>query len=559
MFTLVALGSGAAFFYSVFAVVRGRTDLYFEAAAVVVTLVLLGQVLELRARRRTGDAIRSLLALAPKTALRIGADDEVEEVALDTLRPKDRVRVRPGERIPADGHVTEGDSAVDESMITGESLPVEKREGDSVTGGSVNGSGPLVVMIDRTGEHTLLAQIVRLVSQAQRSRAPVQKLVDRVSAIFVPAVVVIAVLTFFVWLSIGSLEAGVVHAVAVLVIACPCALGLATPMSIMVGTGRGAKEGVLVKSADALDRLEKVDTLVVDKTGTLTEGRAELVTDVDDDDLKLLAALESRSEHPLAAAIVRAARLRELSLPTDVTEVETTPGEGVVGTVGTTRVAIGTTRFFERLEIEPPELEEEERIAVCARIGERSFELVLADPIKSSAKKAISTLMKDGLRIVMLTGDRETTAQAVAKELGIEDVVAGVLPTDKAKTIRELKEKGRIVAMAGDGVNDAPALAAADVGIAMGTGTDVAIESAGITLLHGDLLGIVRARHLSRLTMKNVRQNLVLSFAYNTIGIPIAAGVLAPHFLDPMLAALAMTLSSLSVIGNALRLTRARV
>jgi P-type Cu+ transporter len=588
MFTLVALGSGASFLYSLLGTLaprsfpltlrdhHGEVGVYFEAASVIVTLVLLGQVLELRARSQTTGALRALLGLAPKTARRTTSNGD-EEVGVDDLRIGDRVRVRPGERIPIDGQVIHGTSACDESMITGEPIPVEKRTGDRVTGGTINGTGPLLVEVDRTGDGTLLAQIVRMVGEAQRSRAPIQKLADKVSAVFVPAVLGVALLTFAVWMMFGPeprLAHALVSAVAVLVIACPCALGLATPMSIMVGTGRGATEGVLIKNAESLDRLERVDTLVLDKTGTITKGRPEVVTvrsfgPVERDDLLgIAAALEAQSEHPLGAAIVEAAGSGGTSRR--VEQVATIGGEGVMGDVDGRRVAIGNARLLARLGIQLPDgggeadrLRAEGQTVVFVVIDARVAGILgIADPVKPTSKDAIEQLRAAGLRVVMLTGDNELTARAVAKTVGIEEVSSDVLPAGKADVVKRLQAQGRRVAMAGDGINDAPALARADVGIAMGAGTDVAIESAGITLVKGDLRGIVRARRLSEATMRNIRQNLVLSFVYNLLGVPVAAGALYPIFgiaLSPMLAAAAMSFSSVSVIANALRLRRVAI
>jgi len=587
MFTLVALGSGAALLYSLvgtfapglfpptFRDHHGEVGVYYEAASVIVTLVLLGQVLELRARGRTRGALRALLGLAPKTARRVGPHGE-EDVAVDTLAIGDRLRVRPGERVAVDGRVLEGSSSCDESMITGEPIPVEKNAGDRVTGGTMNGTGPLLVEVDRTGEGTLLAQIVRMVGEAQRSRAPIQRLADRVSSVFVPGVMVVSVLTFVAWWLLGPdprLAHALAGAVAVLIIACPCALGLATPMSIMVGTGRGAGAGVLVKSAEALERLEKIDTLVLDKTGTLTEGRPEVVTVRTlgalgrDELLELAAALEAQSEHPLGAAITRAAK-RE-GKARKVEGVKTFSGEGVVGTVDGADVGIGNDRLLARRSVPVPAraeadaLRAEGQTVVYVTVdGAITAVLGIADPVKPTSKEAVQTLRAAGLRVVMLTGDSEGTARAVARQVGIDEVRADVLPTDKARVVQALQAEGRKVAMAGDGINDAPALAQADVGIAMGSGTDVAIESAGITLVKGDLRGIVRARRLSEATMRNIRQNLALSFGYNLLAVPVAAGVLYPLLgwvLSPMLAAAAMSLSSVSVIGNALRLRRAEM
>jgi Cu+-exporting ATPase len=583
MFTLVALGSGAAFVYSLVATLApglfperfrdpdGEIGVYFEAASVIVTLVLLGQVLELRARSHTAGALRSLLVLAPKTARRVTARGE-EDVSVDLLQVDDRVRIRPGERVAVDGKIVLGTSSCDESMITGEPIPVEKKQGDRVTGGTLNGSGPLLVEVDRTGDGTLLAQIVRTVGEAQRSRAPIQKLADRVSSVFVPAVLAVSVVTFAVWMLAGPeprLAHALVSAVSVLIIACPCALGLATPMSIMVGTGRGATVGVLVKNAEALDRLEKIDTLVLDKTGTLTEGRPEVTTvetlgSVDREELlRLAGALEAQSEHPLGAAIM-ASRGPLPAVAMKVTDVETIGGEGVVGTVEGKVVAIGNARLLVRRGAHAPNEEHADRLrsegqtVVYVLVDGRLAGLLgVADPIKPTSKKAVQELRAEGLHVVMLTGDNETTARAVAAQVDILDVKSGVLPADKADAVKALQAAGHRVGMAGDGVNDAPALAQADVGIAMGTGADVAIESAGITLVKGDLRGILRALRLSRATMRNIRQNLALSFVYNALGVPLAAGVLYPTLgwvLSPMVAAAAMSLSSVSVIANALRL-----
>jgi P-type Cu+ transporter len=582
MFTLVGLGSGAAFLYSLFGTFapglfpaafhdhHDEVEVYFEAASVIITLVLLGQVLELQARSRTGAAVRALLGLAPKTARRVTERGE-EDIGVDQLRIADHIRVRPGERIPIDGKVIEGNSSCDEAMITGEPIPVEKKTGDRVTGGTINGRNPLVVEVDRTGEGTLLAQIVRMVGEAQRSRAPIQKLVDKVAAIFVPAVMGIAAVTFAAWMIFGPeprLTHALVSAVAVLIIACPCALGLATPMSIMVGMGRGASAGVLVKNVEALDRLEEVDTLVLDKTGTITEGRPGVVSVVSlgaldrEALLELAAALELQSEHPLGAAIVQAAGAGATGKR--VEKVEAVAGEGVVGTVDGTSVAIGNVKLLARRAVRLPEAHDIDRLRADGQTvvfvvvdGQLAGFLGIADPVKSTSKEAVQTLLEAGLRIVMLTGDDQVTARAVAKKVGIAEVTADVLPTEKAALVKRLQSEGRKVAMAGDGINDAPALAQADVGIAMGAGTDVAIECAAITLVKGDLRGIVRARRLSKATMRNIRQNLALSFVYNLLGVPVAAGVLYPVFgivLSPMIAAAAMSLSSVSVIGNALRL-----
>jgi Cu+-exporting ATPase len=556
----------------------GGVAIYFEAAAVIVTLVLLGQVLELRARSQTGAAIRALLGLAAKTAHRIDAEGREEEVPLDEIQVGDRLRVRPGEKVPVDGEVVEGGSSVDESMLTGEPIPVTKREGDRVTGATVNGTGAFVMRADRIGEETLLAQIVGMVASAQRSRAPIQGLADTVSGYFVPAVIGVAFVTFAVWASVGPeprMAYALINAVAVLIIACPCALGLATPMSIMVAMGRGAGFGVLFRNAEAIERFEKVDTLVVDKTGTLTEGHPELVTIAPVEGrsparlLGLAASVEIASEHPLARAIVDSAEKSRTRLG-KASDFESRTGKGVVALVDGVRVAVGTQALMEELAISPGPLvaraetlrQKGETVMFVAVDGAAAGLLGVADPIKASTPEAIEALRKEGVRLVMLTGDNATTAQAVAKRLGIDDVIAGVLPDRKADVVARLRAEGRVVGMAGDGVNDAPALAGADVGVAMGTGTDVAMESAGVTLVRGDLRGIVRARHLSRATMRNIRQNLFFAFVYNTLGVPIAAGVLYPIFgllLSPMLAAAAMSLSSVSVIGNALRLRRSAV
>jgi Cu+-exporting ATPase len=584
MFTLIALGTGAAFAYSVFAVLfpdvlphgmrhGGLPPVYFEAAAVITTLVLLGQVLELRARSATSGAIRALLGLAPKTARRLRADGGEDDVPLAHVQPGDRLRVRPGERVPVDGVVLEGVSAVDESMVTGESMPVEKGPGARVTGGTVNGTGGFVMRAERVGADTLLAQIVRMVAEAQRSRAPIQRLADVVSAWFVPAVVLAAAATTLAWGLYGPeprLAYALVNAVAVLIIACPCALGLATPMSIMVGTGRGAHAGVLIKNAEALETLEKVDTVVVDKTGTLTEGKPRLVSVLPADGteesevLALAAGLERGSEHPLAAAILAGAAERGVS-PAKVSDFHSLTGRGVTGTVAGRRVALGNTRLLEELGVTPgplgaraEALRREGQTVIFLIAGEEVAGILgVADPIKPSTPEAIRGLHAEGLRVVMLTGDSGVTAEAVARSLALDDVIAEVLPEQKAEVVRRLQADGRVVAMAGDGVNDAPALAQAQVGIAMGTGTDVAMESAGVTLVKGDLRGIVRARRLSRATMRNIRQNLVWAFIYNVLGVPVAAGVLYPIFgvlLSPMIASAAMSLSSVSVIANALRL-----
>jgi Cu+-exporting ATPase len=587
MFTLIALGTGTAFLFSAVAVLaprifpasfrnhHGEVAVYFEPAAAIVTLVLLGQVLELRARRQTGGAIRALLGLAPKTARRLGDDGREEEVPLEHVVPGDRLRVRPGEKIPVDGIVIEGNSAVDESMISGEPMPVEKQPGDRVIGGTVNGTGGVVMRAERVGSETVLAQIVRMVGEARRTRAPIQRLADVVSGYFVPGVVLVAVMTFIAWSFFGPeprMVYAIVNAVAVLIIACPCALGLATPMSIMVGTGRGASAGVLIKNAEALEVLERVDTLVVDKTGTLTEGKPRLVSIVpapgqdDHELLRLAASLEQGSEHPLAAAIVAAARDKGLVL-SGAQGFQSFTGRGAMGQVEGRSVAIGNPALLKELGVDPGEwagrsedLRREGQTVVFVVIDGRPAALLgVADPIKESATVAVQQLRDEGLRVIMITGDNRTTAEAVARRLGVDDVRAEVLPDQKAEEVKRLEAAGGVVAMAGDGVNDAPALAQAHVGIAMGTGTDVAIESAGITLVKGDLRGIVRARRLSRATMTNIRQNLAFAFLYNALGVPIAAGALYPWFgilLSPMIASLAMTLSSVSVIFNALRLRR---
>ena len=587
MFTLIALGTGVAYLYSVVAALlpgifpasfrtpEGGVPLYFEAAAVITTLVLLGQVLELRARSQTNSAIRALLDLAPKTARLVRDDGAEEDIPLEQVMPGNRLRVRPGEKVPVDGIVVEGHSAVDESMITGEPLPVEKLPGDKLTGATVNAAGSLVMRAERVGNDTLLAQIVHLVAEAQRSRAPIQKLADTVSGWFVPLVIIIAILAFIVWSVFGPPPAmgfALLNAVAVLIIACPCALGLATPMSIMVGTGRGARLGVLVRNAEALELLEKMDTLVVDKTGTLTEGKPRLVGvtaigGVDEAELlRLVASLERASEHPLAAAIVKGAEERGLNLAA-ASEFGAEPGKGVVGTVDGRRVSIGNDALFASLGIDPGGLPAEadalrnegQGVMLIALDGRAAGLVGVADPVKDSAIGALRALREGGIRIVMLTGDSRVTADAVARRLGIADVVAEVLPDQKASVVKKFQDEGRFVGMAGDGINDAPALAQAQIGIAMGTGADVAMESAAVTLVKGDLLGIVRARHLSRATMRNIRQNLFFAFVFNALAVPIAAGVLYPAFgllLNPMIASAAMSMSSVTVVSNALRLRR---
>jgi Cu+-exporting ATPase len=556
----------------------GQVPVYFEAAAVITTLVLLGQVLELRARSATGRAIRALLGLAPKAARRVNADGSEEDVPLDHVHVGDLLRVRPGEKVPVDGVVEEGRSSVDESMISGEPVPVEKAPGDKIVGATVNGTGGLVMRAERVGKDTMLSQIVRMVAAAQRSRAPIQKLADKVSAWFVPSVVLVSVLAFILWNLFGPappLAHALVNAIAVLIIACPCALGLATPMSIMVGTGRGASAGVLVKNAEALELIEKIDTLVVDKTGTLTLGKPRLVAVEpapglrEADLLRLAAALERGSEHPLASAIVDGARERGLDLPAS-SDFASHTGKGVTGSVEGRRVALGNIQLMGELGVDASALErraDEHRgegrgVMFVAIHGEFAGLVVVADPVKESAAEAVARLRRDGIKVVMLTGDNRRTADAVAAQVGIDEVIAEVLPDQKQAKVEELRRQGRRVAMAGDGINDAPALAVADVGIAMGTGTDVAMESADITLVKGDLGGIVRARRLSHAVMRNIRQNLFFAFVFNAAGVPIAAGVLYPWFrilLSPILAGAAMSLSSVTVIGNSLRLRRVKL
>lgn len=588
MFTLIAMGTGIAWVFSVVGTVApqvfpasfrgndGAVAIYFEAAAVITVLVLLGQVLELRARETTSGAIRALLDLAPKTARRIAPDGGEAEVALEQVVVGDRLRVRPGEKVPVDGTVAEGRSAVDESMVTGESMPVTKELGAKVIGGTINQSGGLIIVAEKVGRDTMLAQIVQLVADAQRSRAPIQRLADEVSAWFVPAVIAIAVIAFVAWSIVGPeprLTYGLIAAVAVLIIACPCALGLATPMSIMVGVGRGAQAGVLIRNAEALERMEKIDTLVIDKTGTLTEGKpavTSIVTAAGVDEaelLRLAASIERASEHPIAHAIVTAAERRGLQLA-QVEAFDSPAGRGALGTAEGRRVVLGNARFLQELGVstdalakEAERMREDGATAIFAAVdGRVAGALAIADPVKASTPEALAALTAAGIKAVMLTGDNWTTARAVARRLGIEDVEAEVLPDQKAAVVRRYKAAGRAVAMAGDGVNDAPALASADVGIAMGTGADVAIESAGVTLLKGDLTGIVRARRLSEATMRNIRENLFFAFIYNALGVPVAAGVLYPFFgilLSPVIAAAAMALSSVSVIANAARLRRA--
>jgi len=587
MFTLIAMGVGVAYAFSLVATLApsifpasfrgpgGEVPVYFEAAAVITTLVLLGQVLELRARSQTSSAIRSLLGLAPKMARILRVDGREEDIPLAQVQQGDRLRVRPGEKVPVDGQVLEGRSAVDESMVTGEPMPVEKQQKDHVIGATVNGTGSLIMRAERVGSETLLAQIVRMVSEAQRSRAPIQRLADTVSAWFVPAVVLAAVITFIVWALVGpkpALVYAIVNAVAVLIIACPCALGLATPMSIMVGTGRGATAGVLVKNAEALEILEKIDTLVVDKTGTLTVGKPKLVSVVplppwsEQDLLRLAAALERGSEHPLAAAIVAGAESRGVQIPS-ASSFESITGKGVRGTVGGRQVILGNKGLLDAAGVDASALVEQAnhlradgQTVMLVAVDDQPAGLIgVADPVKDSTPEAMRLLREDGVSIVMLTGDNRVTAEAVAKKLQIDQVEAEVLPDRKNEIVQRLKAEGRTVAMAGDGVNDAPALAAADVGIAMGTGTDVAMESAGVTLVKGDLRGIAKARRLSRGVMRNIRQNLFFAFIYNVLGVPIAAGVLFPVFgllLNPIIAAAAMSFSSVSVVGNSLRLRR---
>jgi len=585
MFTLIALGTGVAYLYSVVATLApgvfptalrghgGAVAVYFEAAAVITVLVLLGQVLELRAREATSGAIRALLDLAPKTARRLRDSGDDEDVPLDVVAVGDRLRVRPGEKVPVDGEVIEGRSAVDESMVTGESMPVTKEVGATVVAGTLNSSGSFVMRAGKVGRDTLIARIVQMVAQAQRSRAPIQRLADDVSRWFVPGVIGVALIAFLAWLSFGPeprFAFGLVAAVSVLIIACPCALGLATPMSIMVGVGRGAQSGVLIRNAEALERMEKVDTLVVDKTGTLTEGKPKVVAVVpapgfdEHEVLRLAASVERASEHPLAAAIVAAAAERRIELA-HVVGFDSPAGKGAIGMVDSRRVVLGNAQFLAEhgiataaLDTQAERLRQDGATAIFLAVdGTLAGIIAIADPLKATAAAALDALRQNGVRVVMLTGDNRTTAQAVARRLAITEVEAEVLPEHKAAAVERLRREGRVVAMAGDGVNDAPALAAADVGIAMGTGTDVAIESAGITLLKGDLVGIVRARKLSAATMRNIRQNLLLAFIYNAAGVPIAAGVLYPVFgilLSPMIAAAAMALSSVSVVGNALRL-----
>ena len=590
MFTLIAMGTGVAYVYSLIGTILpqafpanfrghdGAVAVYFEAAAVITVLVLLGQVLELRAREATSGAIKALLQLAPKTARRVGDDGADHEVEIDTLKTGDRLRVRPGEKVPVDGVILEGRSALDESLLTGESLPVSKEAGARVIAGTLNQSGSFVMRADKVGRDTLLSQIVQMVADAQRSRAPIQRLADQVAGWFVPAVIIAAIAAFAAWATFGPeprLAFGLVAAVSVLIIACPCALGLATPMSIMVGVGRGAQAGVLIKNAEALERLEKVDTLVVDKTGTLTEGKPKVVAIVaasgfqENDILQFAASVERASEHPLADAIVRAAKERQLELSA-VEGFDAPTGKGATGKVSGKTIVLGNAKYLASIGVETTALDSEaERLRAdgatvidIAVDGQLAGLFAIADPVKTSTPEALQALAAEGVKVIMLTGDNRTTANAVAQRLGISEVEAEVLPDQKSAVVTKLRSAGRIVAMAGDGVNDAPALAAADVGIAMGTGTDVAMESAGVTLLKGDLTGIIRARKLSQATMSNIRQNLFFAFIYNAAGIPIAAGVLYPAFgilLSPIIAAAAMALSSVSVVGNALRLRATRL
>ncbi len=590
MFTLIGLGVGVAYFYSVIAVLipsffpasfldeSGQAATYFEAAAVIVTLILLGQVLELKARSQTNTAIKALLGLSPKTARRIKLDGAEEDVALDRLEIGDKIRIRPGEKIPVDGMVLEGNSSIDESMITGEPIPIEKNIGDKVIGATINGNGSLIIEAKKVGNDTLLSQIIKMVAEAQRSRAPIQKLADLIASYFVPTVILVAIITFIVWALVGPaprMAYAVINAVAVLIIACPCALGLATPLSIMVATGKGATLGVLFKNAEAIETLRQIDTLVVDKTGTLTKGKPKLMTIQpcenfsSDDLLKYAASLEAGSEHPLASAIVEGAKEKSIVVE-KIENFQAITGKGVRGKMGTTLVALGNQKLMEELGLSVSKLDsqtnalrtEGQTVMYLSLNNQLAGFLSLADPIKETTMEAIRTLHQDHLRIVMMTGDNLITATAVAKKLGIDEVIAGVLPEQKAQKIKDLQTQGFKVAMAGDGINDAPALAQAHVGIAMGTGTDVAMESAGVTLIKGDLRGIVRARQLSRATLRNIQQNLFFAFLYNSLGVPIAAGVLYPVFgllLSPMLGALAMSLSSVSVITNALRLKRVKL
>jgi Cu+-exporting ATPase len=590
MFTLIAMGTGIAFVYSVVAVLapsifpaafrdaEGQVAVYFEAAAVITVLVLLGQMLELRAREATSGAIKALLNLAPSTARRVKGDGSDEEVSLDVVQVGDKLRVRPGDKVPLDGVVLEGHSAVDESMVTGESMPVSKEKDARVIGGTLNTSGSFVMRADKVGRDTLLAQIVQMVANAQRSRAPIQRLADQVAGWFVPTVIAVALVAFASWATFGPeprFAFGLVAAVSVLIIACPCALGLATPMSIMVGVGRGAHAGVLIKNADALERMEKIDTLVVDKTGTLTEGKPKMTAVVplkgfdEAQVLRLAASIERGSEHPLAAAIVAAAQERNIE-PATAQDFDAPAGKGVTGTVEGQRLALGTAALLKELNIDTAmfvdqaeKLRREGATAVMLAVdGKPAGVIAITDPVKATTPEALRALAADGIRVVMLTGDNRITAQAVANKLGITEIDAEVLPDQKSAVVEKLRKEGRVVAMAGDGVNDAPALAAAEIGIAMGSGSDVAIESAGITLLKGDLNGIVKARVLSAAVMNNIRQNLFFAFIYNSAGVPVAAGILYPIFgvlLSPVIAAAAMAMSSVSVVGNALRLRRVRL
>jgi Cu+-exporting ATPase len=584
MFTLIGIGVGVAYTYSLVAVLfphifpdsfrdsSGEVGLYFEAAAVIVALVLLGQVLELRARSQTGAAIKALLGLAPKTARKINENGEDIDIPVEHIALGDKLRVRPGEKIPVDGQVIEGKSVVDESMITGEPIPVEKSKGSSVVGATINGTGSLVIQADKIGKDTLLSQIVKMVSEAQRSRAPIQKLADQVSSVFVPTVIIASIITFFIWYFYGpgpSLAYAVINAVAVLIIACPCALGLATPMSIMVATGKAAGLGVLFKNAESIEQMEKVDTLVVDKTGTVTEGKPKLVSvtslssQSEDKILELAASLETSSEHPLAAAILNGAKEKNIAIK-ETKNFNSITGKGVEADIDGQKVFLGNKALFSKIEFTKSISDKADELRALGQtvmfVGSENeiFGFIgVADPIKSTSKEAIARLRADGLKVIMLTGDNEKTARAVAAQIDLDDVIADVLPSQKADVIKKLQSEGRIVAMAGDGINDAPALAQAHVGIAMGTGTDVAMESSGITLVKGDLRGIVRAREVSQMTIRNIKQNLFFAFVYNGLGVPIAAGLLYPFFgilLSPMFAALAMSLSSVSVIGNALRL-----
>ncbi len=587
MFTLIAIGTGAAYAYSVVATLfpdlfppayrthGGGVAVYFEAGAVITTLVLLGQVLELRARSQTNSAIKALLGLAPKTARIVGKDGSEKDIPLEDVKPGDQLRVRPGEKIPVDGIVLDGESSIDESMVTGEPIPVHKTKDDKVTGGTVNGSGGFTMKAERVGSETLLAQIVKMVGEAQRSRAPIQRLADIIASYFVPIVILVAAVSFVVWGLVGPAPSwgyALVNAVAVLIIACPCALGLATPMSIMVGTGRGATAGVLIKNAEALEIMEKVDTLVVDKTGTLTEGKPRVASIVGLDNysenevLRMAASLERGSEHPLASAIVSAAEEKNLTF-TQTKDFKSVTGKGVIGNIEGKKIAIGNAPLMEQLGVavnstkeKAEDMRRDGQTAMFVAADNKLAGIIgVADPIKESSKEAVQILQKQGIRVIMLTGDSRTTAEAVAKKLGIDKVEAETLPHQKIEVVKRLQSEGKVVAMAGDGINDAPALAQANVGIAMGTGTDVAMESARVTLVKGDLRGIVRAYRLSQGTMRNIRQNLFFAFIYNVLGVPVAAGILYPFtglLLSPMIAAAAMTLSSVSVIGNALRLKK---